>query len=195
MDDNGILDLFFARDEAAIAATAAKYGAYCFAIAGNILPSREDAEECVNDTWLRAWEAIPPKRPSAFRVYLGKIARNLSLDRYKWLKRKKRGDETARLFAELDECVLEAMRYGASASAEAEFETAYESAQVEATINTSLRGMSQDARMIFIRRYYHAEAVSEIAARFKMSESKVKTTLYRARQKLKAELEGEGVHI
>jgi len=190
MEDNAILNLFFARDEAAISATATKYGAYCFAIAGNILPSREDAEECVNDTYLRAWDAIPPKRPGAFRVFLGKITRNLSLDKYKWAMRKKRGGpQTAVLFSELDECVPDALVGAAGAEAQ------YEAAQLEAAINDSLRKMSRDARMVFVRRYFHAESIDDIAERFDMSAAKVKTTLYRARQRLKADLEKEGVFV
>ena len=184
MEDCKILDLFFAREEMAIQATAQKYGNYCYAISANILHSREDAEECVNDTYLRAWDAIPPKRPTAFRVFLGKITRNLSLDKYKWKNRKKRAaDETAQLFSELDECIPG----GIGADAE------YEAAQVEGVINASLHSMSKDARIVFIRRYFHAESISDIAARFSMGESKVKSMLFRARKKLKVDLEKEGV--
>lgn len=178
--------MFFDRDEGAITATSEKYGAYCHSISLNILYDKSDAEECVNDTYMRAWEAIPPKRPTVFRVYLGKIIRNLSLDKYKWKNRKKRSaDETVKLFSELDE----AIPGGASTYEE------YENSEINTAINASLRSMTKDARMVFIRRYFFAETVADIAKRFGLTESNVKTTLFRARKKLKADLEMEGVFV
>jgi RNA polymerase sigma-70 factor (ECF subfamily) len=186
MDDEKIIDLYFARDESAITATALKYGAYCRAIANGILRSHEDSQECVNDTYLRAWEAIPPKRPTMFRVYLGKITRNLSLDRHRWLNASKRGgDIVTTLYGELNECIP------GTETIEAEIEAGF----ITKTIDASLRRMNQEMRLVFMRRYWHADSIETIAGRYQMTEGKVKSMLFRARKKLKADLEGEGVYV
>ncbi|MCL2499399.1 MAG: sigma-70 family RNA polymerase sigma factor [Defluviitaleaceae bacterium] len=186
MDDEKILDLYFARDESAIQLTAQKYGAYCRAIANGILHNREDSLECVNDTYLRAWEAIPPKRPTLFRVYLGKITRNLSLDKHRWLNAAKRGGDTVTaLYGELNDCLP-----GVN-TVEAETEAGH----ITQTIDASLRRMSQEMRLVFMRRYWHADSIEAIAGRYRMTEGKVKSMLFRARKKLKGDLEGEGVYV
>ncbi|MCL2604072.1 MAG: sigma-70 family RNA polymerase sigma factor [Defluviitaleaceae bacterium] len=186
MEDEKILDLYFARDESAIQLTAQKYGAYCRAIAIGILRNREDSMECVNDTYLRAWEAIPPKRPTVFRVYLGKITRNLSLDKHRWLNAAKRGGDTVTaLYGELNECLP------GTNTVEAESEAGH----ITQTIDTSLRRMSQEMRLVFMRRYWHADSIEAIAGRYHMTEGKVKSMLFRARKKLKGDLEGEGVYV
>jgi len=186
MEDEKILNLYFARDEFAIRATAQKYDAYCTAISLNILRSREDAEECVSDTYLRAWEAIPPKRPSAFRVYLGKITRNLSLDLYRRRTSKKRlENETALLFSELDECIPGGL------SAEAEYETT----SFCKVMNDSLRSLNQVSRLVFIRRYFYGESIKKISEHLNMSEGRLKTMLFRVRKKMKADFIKEGVFI
>lgn len=186
MDDEKILDLFFERDEAALEATAQKYGSYCRAVAQGILHDREDALECVNDTYLRAWGAIPPKRPGVLRIYLGKITRNLSLDKYRRRHAAKRGGDTVTiLHSELNECVPG----GNNIEAEAE------ASHITSAIDASLRRMSQEMRLVFMRRYWHADSVETIAARFNISVGKVKSMLFRARQKLRADLEGEGVAV
>jgi len=186
MDDEKILDMFFDRNEDAIQETAQKYGNYCMTIANNILRNRQDAEECVNDTYLRAWNAIPPARPAVFRIFLAKIARNLALDKYKWCNAKKRNEcETARLFSELDECIPGGMSADSS----------YEAAQAHTAINASLLSMSKEIRMVFMRRYFYGESIKEIATRYKMREGKIKTMLFRSRQKLKADLEKEEVFV
>jgi RNA polymerase sigma-70 factor (ECF subfamily) len=186
MDDERILDLYFAREETAITATALKYGAYCHAIANGILHSRQDSEECVNDTYLRAWDAIPPKRPAMLRVYLGKITRNLSLDRHRWLNAAKRGGDTVTaLHSELTECL----------PGKDTVDAGYESALVTKAIDASLRRMGQEMRLVFMRRYWHADSIEAIASRYHMNAGKVKSMLFRARKKLKADLEGEGVYV
>ncbi|MCL2203922.1 MAG: sigma-70 family RNA polymerase sigma factor [Defluviitaleaceae bacterium] len=186
MDDEKILELYFARDESAITHTAQKYGAYCRAIAQGILHNREDTMECVNDTYLRAWEAIPPKRPTVFRVYLGKITRNLSLDKHRWLNAAKRGGDTVTaLYGELNECLPGVNTVEAQA----------EAGHITQTIDASLRKMSQEMRLVFMRRYWHADSIEAIAGRYHMSAGKVKSMLFRARKKLKADLEGEGVFV
>ncbi|MCL2187233.1 MAG: sigma-70 family RNA polymerase sigma factor [Defluviitaleaceae bacterium] len=186
MDDEKIIDLYFAREESAIAATAQKYGAYCRAVAQGVLKNREDALECVNDTYLRAWEAIPPKRPTMLRIFLGKITRNLSLDKHRWLTAAKRGGDTVTtLYGELNECIPG----GTTVEEEAE------AGQITAAIDASLRKMGQEMRLVFMRRYWHADSLENIAERYSMSLGKVKSMLFRARKKLKSDLEGEGVYI
>ena len=184
MDDVMILDLYLARSESAINETAKKYGNYCYTIADNILQNNEDAEECVNDTYLRAWDNIPPQRPGIFSSFLGKITRNLSLNKYKERNTKKRGGgEIALLFSELEDCIP------SNSNVEAE----YESNQVVEIINSFLRSMDSEGRAVFVRRYWYADNIQAIAARYQMSESKVKSMLFRVRKLLKTYLENEGV--
>ena len=186
MDDTAILDLYWERSESAISETAKHYGSFCSAIAMNILQNKEDAEECVNDTYLKAWNAIPPQRPSVFSSFLGRITRNLSLDRYKARKTQKRsGDETALLLSELDECI----RSGSNVEDEAESEA------VAKMIDEFLSRIEKNDRLFFVRRYWYADSIAAIAARFAVGESKVKTSLFRTRNKLKNYLESEGVTI
>jgi RNA polymerase sigma-70 factor (ECF subfamily) len=184
MDDEMILDLYWARSESAISETAKKYGSYCIRIAANILRNNEDAEECVNDTYHKAWDAIPPQRPSNFRAFLGRITRNLSLNRYKEQKTQKRGgDNIALIYSELEECI----------PSNSSVETEYESGIIVEAINSFLLTLDKDSRIIFVRRYWHAEPIQAIAACFRMSDSKVKSMLFRTRKKLRAYLENEGV--
>ena len=186
MNDNEILTLYFARAESAVTETAKKYGNYCFSIAKKILNSSQDAEECVNDTYLRAWNAIPPERPTIFQAFLGKITRNLSFNKYKQNRTAKRGGgDIALLLGELEECV----------PSQVGVESQYEANLTAEIINECLLAMEQEARIVFVRRYYYADSIRDIANRFSMSESKVKSMLFRARNKLKDHLEREGVNI
>ena len=155
-------------------------------MAYNILSSNHDAEECVNDTLYRAWEAIPPKRPAFLAAYLSKITRNLSLKRWRAAGTAKRGGGQADLMlSELEQAIP------LSRTAEDEFDYS----QTVSAINAYLRGMDINARVIFIRRYFFGDSIYDISRQFKASESKVKSMLFRARQKLKSHLEGEGVVI
>ncbi len=182
MEDHDIIALYFDRNENAIRETAQKYGAYCGSIALNILSSAEDTEECLNDTWLRAWNSIPPHRPNVLRVFLGKITRNLALDRYKARNAEKRaGGEFAMSLDELKECV------GA--------EDERDSAVIGESISRFLRGQSKETRGVFVCRYFYCDSIADIARRFGMSEGKVKTLLFRTRAKLKIHLEGEGITV
>ena len=184
MDDDSILDLYWARSESAIDETSKKYGSYCLAIANNILQNNEDAEECVNDTYWKTWDTVPPQRPAIFRAFLGKIARNLSLNKYKERRAKKRGgDNIALLYSELEDCIPS----GGSA------ETEYESGLVVGAINSCLLSLDSGDRIVFVRRYWYADSIQAIAARFQMTESRVKSMLFRTRSKLKTHLEKEGV--
>ena len=184
MDDRQIIALYNERSEAALSETAKKYGRYCHTIAYNILRNEEDSEECVNDTWLRAWEAIPPQCPERLSAFLGKITRNLALNRYKHKNREKRGGGQMLLaLEELAECIP-----GTNSAEEA----ANESLLVE-ELNRFLEGLPAEKRKIFMRRYWYMSSVKEIAEDFGLSESKVKMTLLRMRSKLKQTLEKEGI--
>jgi len=183
LTDMGILDLYWSRSESAITETALKYGSYCSTIALNILRNNEDSEECVNDAYLNAWNAIPPQRPAVLSSFLGRIVRNLSLDKYKSRKAEKRsGDETALLLSELQDCVPSI--YSVVDEVEAKV--------LEKIIDSFLSQIEKPDRVFFMRRYWYADQISLISERFAISESRVKTSLYRTRKKLKITLEKEG---
>ena len=181
-----IIDLYWARSEAAISETANKYGHFCAAIAMNILHSNEDAAECVNDTYLKTWDAIPPQRPTFFSAFLGKITRNLALNKYRAQRTKKRGGgEMALIYSELE----------GSVPSKSNVEREYEASLAVEVINSWLRSVEKESRIIFVRRYWYLDSIQTIAKHFKMSESKVKSMLYRLRQALKTQLEKEGVTL
>lgn len=182
MEDKAIIALYWDRDETAITETGQKYGPYCYAIAYHILKNREDSDECVNDTWLRAWNAMPPERPHILSAFLGRITRNLSLDRYRNQHAKKRAGELEAIDVELSSCTdgwqLDE-RIDVIATGEA--------------ISRFLHTCDKTARVIFLRRYWYADSIAEIAGRYHISESKVKSSLYRSRKKLRRYLEQEGI--
>ena len=191
MEDNQIVDLYWERDERAISESDAKYGAFCARIAMNILDNAQDAEECVNDTYLRAWNTIPPNRPTKLGAFLGKITRNLSLDRYKAKKTAKRGNSLFLVsLDELSECVPDGSTGFGSG-----FDDETEARLIGECINRFLHKLSGEARDVFICRYFYSDSIGEIARRFGLSESKVKSMLHRARGKLKKSLESEGIRL
>ena len=186
MDDKQILDLYWERSEAAISETSKKYGKYCRYIAFNILHNDEDSEECVNDTYLRAWNSIPPNRPSVLKTFLGKITRNLSLDRYELLNAKKRnGGQMPLVFDEIQECIpsLDST------------ENIVEEIALTDILNRFLSSLSLEQRKIFMRRYWYLSPIKEIATEYGMSESKIKMSLFRSRNELKKLLEKEGISV
>lgn len=184
MDDKQILDLYWARSERAISETADKYGRYCHYIAYNILHSAEDSEECVNETWLKAWRAMPPKRPDRLSVFLGKITRNLSLNRYRQYNAEKRGGgQTALALEELQECI----------PAAGSVEQIVDDLALTEVLNRFLASLPGERRKIFMRRYWYLSSVKEIAEDFGVGESKVKMALLRSRNELKNQLEKEGI--
>jgi len=186
LDDTMIIELYISRNEKAIAETARKYGNYCFIISNNILKNNDDAKECVNDTYLKAWNNIPPTKPLKLGAFLGRITRNLSLDRYKFNKSKKReGSEFELLLTELEECVSQDL------TADAEFDSNF----VIQIINDWLLSQLTENRVLFVRRYWHAESIKELAYNHKTSESKIKSILFRMRKNLKIHLEKEGVEL
>lgn len=186
MDDGQIVDLYWARAENAISETANKYGTYCRYIAYNILYSEEDSEECVNDAYLAAWNTIPPQRPNRLSTFLGKLTRNLALDRAKYNGREKRGG--GQLPLALDELA------GCVPSADDTLR-AVDDMVLADCFDRFLAALPDQARKLFVRRYWHLSPVKELAADFGVSESKVKMTLLRARNELKRQLEKEGIEL
>ena len=186
MNDVEIIELYFARDEQAIAGTQEKYGKYCYSIAWNILFDREDSEECVNDTWMRAWNAIPPQRPGKMQIFLGTITRNLALDRYKSKRTQKRGGGNMEVaLDELGDCIPSSDT----------IEDLVAAAELEQILHRFLRSLPERECNVFLRRYWYVEEYREIADRYQMRLNTVKTLLFRVRGKLKAYLEQEGIVI
>jgi RNA polymerase sigma-70 factor (ECF subfamily) len=185
VEDDKIIELFWKRSEAALTETERKYSKYCYSIAFGILRCHEDAEECVNDTLARAWNAIPPARPSMLRTFLGKITRNLSLNALEKMNAEKRNfGQVPLVLSELNECL--------SASYFEPEQQIEEEAIVQA-VNRFLARLDPEQQKVFIRRYWYVSSIKEIAGDFKMSESKVKSILFRLRKKLKRELEKEDI--
>lgn len=183
MVDNQIVDLYWQRNPDAITETNIKYGKYCSSIAFRICQNKEDSEECVNDTWYRAWNAMPDARPSILSTFLGRITRNLALDRLESKKRKKRGGgETVLALEELEECIAD----------DSDVEKQVEAKELEKAVNQFLRELKDVERRIFLARYWYLMPVSEIALRADFSESKVKSMLHRTRLKLRDYLCEEG---
>lgn len=185
MKEEAILDLFWQRDEEAIPAVKTKYGAYCAAIARRILPDPRDAEECVSDTWLKAWNAIPPHRPPRLALFLGKITRETALNRWKANTAQKRGGgEVTLALEELGEQF---------STGEDPVTQAAELAQLGKAISEFLRTQPPQTADLFLRRYYHLEPIRDLAEAFGLTESSVKTTLHRTRKRLRTYLEKEGL--
>ena len=186
MKDDQIIQLYFDRSEDAISQTELKYGKYCYTIAYNILHNFEDSEECVNETYWKAWDTIPPRRPKRLAAFLGKITRNLSLDRYRRYRADKRGGgELALALDELGDCVCSA----------GSMDDRVDEIVLVNAINRFLASLSAEHRKIFMRRYWYVSSVKEIADDYGITESKVKMSLLRSRNQLKAVLEKEDVAL
>lgn len=183
MEDTQIIDLYFSRSETAISATDEKYGSYCYSIAYNILTNREDSEESVSDTYLAAWNNMPPRRPSILSTFLGKITRHLSIDRWRSRNACKRGGgEMVLALEELEGCVS-----GGDTP-----EKQYERRELARLLNRLLEALPETERSVFLCRYWYLDSVADIAAHFGFTESKVKSMLHRTRGKLRSTLEKEG---
>ena len=182
MDDGQILDLYWERSEDAISETDRKYGRYCYSIANNILSCPEDAEECVSDTYVAAWRAIPPKRPSVLATFLGKITRRLSIDRWRAGNRLKRGGGEVNLaLDELSDFV----------AGHETVDSAMERKQIVVILNRFLESLPEIDRNIFLCRYWYFDPISKIGGYYGFSDSKVTSILFRLRKKLRAMLEKE----
>ena len=183
MDDSRIIELYWQRNSDAIAASEERYGAYCRAISARILHSPEDVEECVNDTWLRAWNTIPPQRPQSLKLFLGRITRNLSFNRWQEQAAAKRGgQETALVLDELAECL----------ESETDVEDEVLFRELRACIRSFVRSLPEREGGVFARRYFFAEPVAAIARQYGMTENHVMVMLSRTRRKLKKRLSKEG---
>lgn len=184
MEDAKILDLYFARDEDAIRETDTAYGKRLHTLAKNILQSREDAEESVNDTYAEVWKSIPPRRPKYFFAFLASICRHLSLNRVDWKQAAKRRAQVVPLTEEMENCIPDAVH-----------ERQMEAKELGRLLDLFLESLPKDSRLIFLRRYWYVDSVPEIAARYGMTESKVKMQLSRTKEKLRLFLEQEGIYV
>lgn len=184
MTDSQIIELFWERNEAAIAQTDATYGRRLYTISDKILRSRQDAEESVNDTYMRAWETIPPQKPNYFFAYLAKLCRNFSLQRLQWNSAAKRNGEVVSLTQEMENCIPDRSH-----------ERRLEGKEIGRMLDRFLDSLSVESRLIFMRRYWYADSIQEIASRYHISQSKVKTQLHRTRNKLQQFLESEGICV
>lgn len=183
MEDDKIIDLYFRRDQSAIAESQNKYESYCTAVAKNILCSKEDAEECVNDTWLHAWNSIPPTRPNILSLFLAKITRNIAIDRYRERFAERRGKgEISVCLEELTECV-------------GNTETFTDEIELREAMNIFLERLNPKHRKIFMLRYWHMLTLNEVAVRCGVSEGAVKMSVKRTRESLRKFLISRGYEI
>lgn len=184
MEDSQIIELYWTRSEEAIQETDRAYGRKLHALADKILHNLEDAEENVSDTYMKAWDTIPPRRPDYFFAYLAKICRNFALDRLDWRNAAKRKAEVVTLTQEMELCIPDRSH-----------DRKLEGEEIGRVLDRFLESLSQESRLIFMRRYWFTDSIQDIAARYNISQSKVKTQLYRARAKLRACLEKEGICV
>lgn len=185
-EDSKIIELFFARDEKAISETHSKYGRYCYSIAYNIIGVNEDCEECVNDTLVKAWNAIPPQKPKKLSAFLGRITRNLTLNRYFEKTADKRGSgQTAAVLDELSECVTSGVTT----------EEISDNNTLRRALNDFLCSLETEKRIIFMQRYWYMMSVKDIAAEHSSTDSRIKMILLRTRNELKEHLTKEGITL
>ena len=183
MEDEKIVMLYWQRDENAIRETKMKYGKYCYTVAYNILHSHEDSDECVNDTWNSAWNAIPPEKPNKLQCFLARITRNIAIDRFRHDSAKKRSAEFEIVIDEYWECIP-----NGELSIENEF-------MLKQAINGFLATLDTKTRVIFMRRYWYSMSIRDIAEGMHLSENNISLILHRTRNKFKAYLTKEGIFI
>ncbi|MCI7019139.1 MAG: sigma-70 family RNA polymerase sigma factor [Clostridiales bacterium] len=184
MDDSKIIELFFARNEDAIKHTDNTYGRRLFVLADNIVRNDQDAEESVSDTYMKAWDTIPPKKPVHLFAYLAKICRNFALKKLDWKAAAKRNAEVVSLTQEMELCIPDMSR-----------DAELEGKELGRILSTFLRTLTPENRMVFVRRYWYVDTVADIAARYGISESAVMTRLSRTRDKLRVYLKKEGIRV
>ena len=185
MTDEAIIGLYFDRDQQAIAESDTKYGAFCRYLALNILQNREDAEECVNDTWLAAWNRIPPSRPERLKAFFGRITRDLSIDRWRHNRAQKRCNGTDLLLSELEDCVPSTHNV----------EAALELRELTEAIDHWLGALKPEERVAFVRRYWYGEPVKDLADHFAVFPNQMAQRLRRLRLRLRQALEAKGVTL
>ena len=184
MTDDQIIDLYWSRNEQAISCTDHIYGNRLLNLSGRILNSREDSEECVSDTYMKAWQTIPPQRLTYFFAYLAKICRHMAYGKLDWDNALKRKAEVVSLSEELQLCIPDRG-----------WERKLEGEEIGHLLNEFLAVLPKESRMIFLRRYWYAESIAEIANQYSISQSKVKTSLHRTRERLRVYLEKEGIAV
>ena len=184
MEDEKIIALYFARNEQAVQETDAAYGRKLYVLSNHILNNREDAEESVSDTYMETWKSIPPKHPKYFYAFLAAICRHVSFDRLDWRMAAKRNAEVVSLTQEMENCIPAQCQ-----------DSELDRMELRRILNAFLEDLSKENRLIFLRRYLYLDTVAEIAARYGISESKVKTRLYRTRAKLHTYLAKEGIPV
>ena len=180
MDDKQIVELYFARAESAITETERKYSRYCYSIAYHILDSREDAEEVVNDTYLKTWKSIPPERPNSLCAFVCRIARNLSLNRLRDLRREKRNQGLTVSFEELEACIPAAME---------------DAGELASLLNSFLESLDETNRVLFMGRYWYSYAIDDLAAQMGLTDKAVYMRLHKTREKLRAYLAERGYRV
>ena len=185
MEDLNIIELFFRRSERAIEEIRQKYEKLCASVIRRIVPDPRDVEECVSDTWLRIWNSIPPDRPDSLKAYVARISRNLALDRYDYNTADKRSSMLTEAFEELEPCLPGA----------GDFEQVEEKGEFRLFINSFLRGLNEETRAIFVLRYWYGYSLSEIASELSVSEPKVKSSLFRTRNRLLDAMTKEGIAL
>lgn len=183
MEDSQIIDLYWRRDEAAIAETQRKYGVFCYSVAKNILSVHEDAEECVNDTYHRAWDSIPPQRPVKLRAWLGRVVRNLALNLWNKNHTQKRYAGMTELLSELEDCVPSPQT----------IEREIEEKELSGFLNAWLLSLNREDRVLFVRRYWNGEALRDLAKERKLDPARLAQRMYRLRGQLRTALEKEGI--
>ena len=184
MDDERIIELFFQRNEDAIKYTNETYGKRLFHLADNIVHNDQDAEESVNDTYMKAWDTIPPQRPEHFFAYIAKICRNFALKRIDWQKAKKRNAEVVTLTQEMENCIPDTYR-----------DREADARELGRILDAFLRTLTPENQMVFLRRYWYVDTIAEIAVRYGISESAVQMRLNRTRSKLAMYLAKEGIKV
>lgn len=184
MDDSKIIDLFFARNEEAIKITDDTYGRRLYHLADNIVQNGQDAEESVSDTYMKAWDTIPPQRPAHFFAYIAKICRNFALKKVDWKNAQKRKAEVVALTQEMENCIPDPYR-----------ETEADARELGRILDAFLRTLTPENQMVFLRRYWYVDTIAEIAARYGISESAVQMRLNRTKSKLATFLAKEGIRV
>ncbi len=185
MEDSQIIELYWERSEAAVEETVKKYGTFCHRVAQNILTLREDAEECVNDVWQLAWSSIPPQRPQALRAWLGRVVRNLAINRWNRDHAQKRYAGMEQLLSELEDCIPSPKTP----------ENELEGQELTDYLNSWLASLDRDDRILFVRRYWNGEAVKDLAGERGAAPGAIAKRIYRLRQNLRQSLEKEGYSI
>ncbi len=184
MDDAQIIALYFQRNEQAVKETDTAYGRKLYVLSNHILNNRQDAEESVSDTYMETWKTIPPKHPKYFYAYLASVCRNISFNRLDWRLAAKRNAEVVALTQEMETCIPDSRQ-----------ESEMDRRELRRILEKFLESLPKESRLIFLRRYLYVDTVAEIAARYGISESKVKTQLHRTRAKLQTYLAKEGIAL